>query len=105
MILKEAIKGKIEELYRFRYMFYSLVRKNIFGKYKNSALGFIWNFITPAVSILLFYIVFENFMGRDIPNYWAYLCVGMFPFMFMNNNLIGGASNITSNAGMIKKIY
>jgi len=38
-------------------MFYSLVRKSLFGKYKNSALGFLWNFITPAISILLFYIV------------------------------------------------
>lgn len=105
MISKDAVKGKIDELYRFRYMFYSLVRKNLFGKYKNSALGFLWNFITPAVSILLFYLVFENFMGRDIPSYWAYLCVGMFPFSFMNTNLIGGASNITSNGGMIKKMY
>lgn len=86
-------------------MFYSLVRKSLFGKYKNSALGFLWNFITPAISILLFYIVFESFMGRNIPNYWAYLCVGMFPFTFMNTNLIGGASNITSNGGMIKKMY
>jgi ABC-type polysaccharide/polyol phosphate export permease len=105
MISKEEVKGKLSEMYRFRYMFYSLVEKSLFGKYKNSALGFLWNFVTPAISILLFYIVFENFMGRGIPNYWAYLCVGMFPFSFMNTNLIGGASNITSNGGMIKKMY
>ena len=105
MISKEEVKGKLSELYRFRYMFHSLVKKNLFGKYKNSALGFLWNFATPAISILLFYIVFENFMGRGIPNYWVYLCVGMFPFSFMNTNMIGGASNITSNSGMIKKMY
>ena len=105
MIPEKAFKERISELYHFRRMFYSLVRKSLFGKYKNSALGFLWNFITPAISILLFYIVFESFMGRNIPNYWAYLCVGMFPFTFMNTNLIGGASNITSNGGMIKKMY
>jgi ABC-type polysaccharide/polyol phosphate export permease len=104
-MLKEAVKGKIQDLYRFRYMFHSLLRRNLFGKYKNSALGFLWNFITPAVSILLFYIVFENFMGRGIPHFWAYLCIGMFPFSFMSSNLIGGASNITSNGGLIKKMY
>ncbi|MDN5358031.1 MAG: lipopolysaccharide transport system permease protein [Candidatus Methanomethylophilaceae archaeon] len=100
-----SIREKIGELYHFRFMFYSLVKKSLFGKYKNSTLGFLWNFLTPAISILLFYIVFENFMGRGIPYYWAYLCVGMFPFSFMNTNLIGGASNITSNGGMIKKMY
>jgi len=105
MISEKAFKERISELYHFRHMFYSLVRKSLFGKYKNSALGFLWNFITPAISILIFYIVFESFMGRDIPHYWAYLCVGMFPFTFMNTNLIGGASNITSNGGMIKKMY
>ena len=105
MISEKAFKERISELYHFRHMFYSLVRKSLFGKYKNSALGFLWNFITPAISILLFYIVFENFMGRGIPYYWVYLCVGMFPFSFMNTNLIGGASNITSNGGMIKKMY
>lgn len=99
------MKGKLSELYNFRHMFYSLVKRSLFGKYKNSALGFLWNFVTPAISILIFYIVFENFMGRGIPYYWAYLCIGMFPFSFMNTNLIGGASNITSNGGMIKKIY
>ena len=105
MISKDEVNGKLSEMYRFRYMFYSLVKKSLFGKYKNSALGFLWNFVTPAISILLFYIVFENFMGRGIPHYWVYLCVGMFPFSFMNTNLIGGASNITSNGGMIKKMY
>ena len=105
MISINVIKGQLQELFNFRYMYYSLVKKSLSGKYKNSALGFLWNFITPAISILLFYLVFENFMGRDIPHYWAYLCVGMFPFQFMNTNLIGGASNITSNGGMIKKMY
>lgn len=101
----DTVRGRLTELYNFRHMFYSLVRKNLYGKYKNSALGFLWNFITPAISVLLFYIVFDNFMGRDIPGYWAYLCIGMFPFTFMNTNLIGGASNITSNSAMIKKMY
>jgi lipopolysaccharide transport system permease protein len=105
MISVDSVKGKLAELRNFKQMFYSLVKKSLYGKYKNSALGFLWNFITPAISILLFYIVFENFMGRDIPNYWAYLCIGMFPFTFMNTNLIGGASCITSNGGMIKKMY
>lgn len=86
-------------------MFYSLVKRNLYGKYKNSILGFLWNFITPAISVLLFYIVFENIIGKGVPNYWAYLCIGMFPFAFMNTNLIGGASCITSNSGMVKKMY
>ncbi|NLL94216.1 MAG: ABC transporter permease [Thermoplasmatales archaeon] len=99
------LKGKFNELYAYRYLYQSLVKRSLYGKYKNSVLGFLWNFITPAVSILLFFVVFENFMGREIPNYWAYLCIGMFPFTFMNTNLAGGASSITSNSSMVKKMH
>ena len=105
MISKEEVKGKLSEMYRFRFMFYSLVKKSLYGKYKNSALGFLWNFITPVIMILLLYVVFETIRAREIEYFWAYLCVGMFPFTFMNSNLIGGASNIISNGGMIKKMY
>lgn len=98
-------KGKLRELYDYRHLYYSLVKKSLYGKYKNSALGFLWHFLSPVISIILMYIVFENFLGRDIENFWAYLCIGMFPFQFMNGNLIGGASNIISNGGMIQKMY
>ena len=105
MISKDGFKGKLREIYNYRHMYYSLVQKNLFGKYKNSTLGFLWNFLTPLIMILLLYIVFENFIGRSIPNFWAYLTIGMISFQFMNGNLIGGASNITSNGGMVKKMY
>lgn len=105
MKIGKAIKGKLKALYNFRHMYYSLVQRSLYGKYKNSVLGFLWNFLTPTITILLFYIVFSNFMGGSIDHFWAYLCVGMFPFQFMNDNLIGGASNITSNGEMVKKMY
>jgi lipopolysaccharide transport system permease protein len=105
MSKKDIVWGKLNELYRYRYMFFSIVKRNLTGKYKNSALGFLWNFITPAVSVILFYIVFSNFMGRDIPNYWAYLSLGVFSFTFLNENIIGGSSVIINNSNMIKKIY
>ena len=86
-------------------MLFALVKKNLKGKYNNSLLGFMWHFITPAVSVVLFYIVFGTLNLSPLPNYWAYLCVGMFAFTFLNTNIISGASCITSNNGMIKKMY
>lgn len=105
MRVMTKIEGRLIELYEFRYMLHSLIRKSLFGKYKNSVLGFLWNFITPLISVLLFYIVFENFSGQSVPYFWAYLCVGMFPVNYMTSNMIGGASCITSNGALIKKMY
>lgn len=104
MNIKKITREKLGELYQFRYMFTALVKKSLAGRYKSSALGFLWNFITPAISVILFYVVFENFMGKDVPHYWAYLCIGMFSFTFLNENIIRGSTAITSNGSMIKKI-
>jgi ABC-2 type transport system permease protein len=55
--------------------------------------------------ILIFFIVFTGIMGREIDNYWAYLCIGMFPFTFFQTNLGQGSGCVASNAGTIKKMY
>lgn len=94
-----------KEVYSYRYMLYALVKRNLKGKYNNSFLGFIWHFITPAISVILFYIVFGTLNNYAIEDYWAYLCVGMFAFNYLNTNIIDGTSCITSNGGMIKKMY
>jgi lipopolysaccharide transport system permease protein len=104
MELLILFKNKISELYKFRYMFYSLLKKNLFGKYRNSALGFLWNFVLPISIVLLYFIVFENFLGRGIPNYWLFLCINTFSFSFLNMNISNGSSCITSNSSLINKV-
>jgi len=99
------LTGTLKEIYHYRHMLFALVKRNLKGKYNNSALGFLWHFITPAVSVALFYMVFGALKINPMENYWAYLCVGMFAFTFLNTNIIGGASCIVSNGGMIKKMH
>jgi ABC-type polysaccharide/polyol phosphate export permease len=99
------IKGMAKEAYGYRHILYSMVVRNLKGRYKSSYLGFAWHFITPVILIIIFYIVFTGIMGRPIENYWAYLCVGMFPFTFFQTNLGSGANCIVSEGGTIKKMY
>ena len=81
----------------------ALVVKNFKGPYKSSRLGFLWQFLTPFISIILFYVMFTSLRVMDIPNYWYYLCVGMFPFTFLNS-MINGGMCLVNNASLIKKI-
>ena len=41
----------IKELYEYREMIISLVRKDLRGRYKGSVLGFLWTFINPLEAI------------------------------------------------------
>jgi hypothetical protein len=46
------------ELYHYREMLFSLVRKDLRGRYKGSVLGFLWTFINPLMQLLVYTFVF-----------------------------------------------
>ena len=100
-----SLFNELNEIYLSRSILRSLIVKNLFGRYKNSALGFAWHFVIPTVMMIVYYLVFTQIRTNPIPNYWIYLSSGLFPFTFMISNLAGGAASIVSNSGMVKKIY
>lgn len=82
-----------------------LVRKDLFGRYKNSAMGFAWHFIIPIVMMIVYYVVFQTIRTNAIPHFWVFLASGLFPFNFMMTNLNRGPGMIVSNSAMVKKMY
>jgi len=100
-----SVTGTMRAAYGYRHLLYSMVARNLKGKYKSSYLGFAWHFITPAILILIFYIVFTGIRAELVDNYWVYLCIGMFPFTFFQSNLSSGSNCVVSEAGTIKKMY
>ena len=101
----QHVRGYLNELIESQNILKSLVVKNLFGRYKNSFLGFAWHFIMPIVMMVVYYIVFTTIRSGNLPNYWVFLASGIFPFNFMLSNLIGGSSSIINNGSMIKKMY
>ncbi|MCH3978050.1 MAG: ABC transporter permease [Candidatus Methanomethylophilus sp.] len=99
-----SIGGMFRSFRESKSILYSLVRKNLEGQYKNSYLGFAWQFITPAVTVLLFYIVMTGIRETAVEDYWLYLCSGQFMFTFLQSSLSGGSACIVNNAGMVQKM-
>ncbi len=95
----------IREIHASRNILRSLVAKDLFGRYRNSALGFAWHFVTPLVMLAVYYVVFTEIRASPIPDFWVFLASGIFPFTFMTSNLSGGAGAVTGSAGMVKKMY
>ena len=104
-MLINDFKNEIKEIYDSRNIIRSLVGKNLFGYYKNSALGFVWHFVMPTVMMIVYYVVFTEIRTVPIPNFWIFMASALFPFTFMLSNLSGGAGSVVANAAMIKKMY
>lgn len=95
----------LKELYAYREMIFSLVRRDLKGRYKGSVLGFLWTFINPLLQLGVYTLVFSVIMRSDIENYYLFLFVALVPWIFFSTSVSGGSSCIWAQQDMVKKIY
>ena len=80
---------KLKELYDYREMIISLVRKDLRGRYKSSVLGFLWTFINPLCQIIVYTLVFSQIFRMGIEKYYLFLTVVMIPWVFFSSSVSG----------------
>lgn len=95
----------IKELYAYREMIVSLVRKDLRGRYKGSVLGFLWTFINPLLQLVIYTIVFSVILRAGIDKFYLFLFVALVPWIFFSSAITGGSTSIISQQDMVKKIY
>lgn len=96
---------KCRELYDYREMIRSMVRKELRGRYKSSVLGFLWTFINPLCQIIVYTLVFSRIFRMGIERYYLFLTVAMIPWVFFSTSLAGGTMSVVSQQDLVKKIY
>lgn len=97
--------NRLKELYLYREMIFSLVKRDLKGRYKGSALGFLWTFLNPLLQLAVYTMVFSVIMRAGIKDYYLFLFVALVPWIFFSTSLSGGASCIWAQQDMVKKIY
>lgn len=97
--------NRLKELYLYREMIFSLVKRDLKGRYKGSALGFLWTFLNPLLQLLVYTMVFSVIMRAGIEDYYLFLFVALVPWIFFSTSLSGGASCIWAQQDLVKKIY
>ena len=95
----------IREIYDYRAMIQSLVKRDLRGKYLASVLGFLWTFILPLCQLLIYTAVFSLIMRAGIEKFYLYLFVALIPWNFCATSLTGGANSVINQQAMVTKIY
>ncbi len=94
-----------KELYNYRQLLKSNIKKDIRGKYKGSFLGVLWSFVNPLLMTLVYAIVFPYILKDTGDNYVTFLVIGILPWTFFTTVISQGTYCILANAGIIKKVY
>ena len=95
----------LKEIYAYREMIYSLVRKDLRGRYKGSLLGFFWTFLNPLLQLVVYTIMFSTIMRMGIEKYYLFLFVALIPWIFFSTSIMGGSSCIIAQQSLVTKIY
>ncbi|MBS6510105.1 MAG: ABC transporter permease [Clostridiales bacterium] len=93
------------ELYNYRQMIFSLVKRDLRGRYKGSVFGFLWTFLNPLLQLVVYTFVFSFLLKSEIENYYLFLFVALIPWLFFSTAITGGSGSVLHQSGMVTKIY
>ncbi len=94
-----------KNLYNYRELLKTNVKKEIRGKYKNSFLGVLWSFLNPLLQILVYALIFQLILKNPKENYAIFLCCGLIPWTFFSSTLSRAAFTMVENGNILKKVY
>lgn len=97
----------VADVFRNRRIILELARQDFKSKYLGSYLGIIWAFFNPAVTILIFWFVFQvGFKATPIDNFpfILWLATGMIPWFFFADSVSSATNSIIERSYLVQKI-
>jgi ABC-2 type transport system permease protein len=99
-----SVGQRLREIWLSRELLIYLVRAEIKVKYKNSVLGLVWSMIAPAMTLIIYFIVFQFIAKNGIPHFVIFLFSGLLVWNLFMLGVQTGTGVIVNNAGIVKKV-
>ena len=96
---------KMIDIYKLRYLIYTLVVKDLKVKYKGSVLGFLWSLLNPLLMLMVYTVAFKYIIRIRIDNFAIFFLCGFLPWTFLSSSLSMGIGSIIDNSNLIKKVF
>ncbi|MEU2612030.1 ABC transporter permease [Micromonospora sp. NPDC007271] len=104
---RPALPDYARRLWAYRHFMTAYSRAKVASSFSQTQLGQLWQVLTPLTNAAVYYLIFGVIIGTsrgNIPNFIAYLCTGVFIFMFTQSAALQGTSSITGNLGLIRAL-
>lgn len=99
------MNGAIENLVKYKDLFFELVKKDIKLKYRNSVFGILWSMLNPLLMMVVLSIVFMALFRNNIPNFPVYVLIGRIVYQFFSESTNFAMDSIHANGHLIRKVY
>lgn len=81
-------------IYRYRWLIYELVLRNLRLRYRGSILGFTWTLANPLLFMGVYTLVFSVILKNGMEHFPLYLLAGIVPWTWFASGLAQGATSI-----------
>lgn len=94
-----------KELYNYRELLKTNIKKEVRGKYKGSWLGVLWTFLNPLLMLAVYAFVFPYILRVQVENYTIFMIVALIPWNFFTTAIQSGTGSVVANGNILKKVY
>ena len=94
-----------KDLYNYRELLKTNIKKDIRGKYKGSWLGIMWTFLNPLLMLAVYAFVFPYILRVNVENYTIFMIVALIPWNFFTTAIQTGTGCVVANGNILKKVY
>jgi len=93
------------EVWRYRHLIGSFVRRDIVTRYKRSALGVIWTMLNPLGTMLIMTVVFYQIFHVQQPYYPIYVLTGLISWNFFAQTSSASPQTLLWSGNLIHRVY
>jgi teichoic acid transport system permease protein len=102
-----SLPAYVRQLWGYRHFIGSYANARVSSSLGKTRLGRIWQVLTPLTNAAVYYLIFGVVLSQDrgMHNFVAYLCIGVFVYVFTQSTVTAGISSITGNLGLIRALH
>jgi teichoic acid transport system permease protein len=95
------------QVWAYRSFILAYANARVLASFSTARLGRLWQVLTPLTNAAVYYLIFGVVLNTrgGVPNFIAYLCTGLFVFIFTQTVVGSGVQAISANLGLIRALH
>ena len=100
------ISFDLGEVWKYRELLYFLTWRDVKIRYKQTAIGIAWAILQPALTTLIFSLIFGRFAGFNTPvQYPLFALTGLLLWLFVHTSISMASTSFVNNTNLVTKVY
>ena len=104
--MRPSVPAYLRQLWQRRHFILAFATARNMALYTEARLGQLWQVLTPLLNAGVYWLIFGELLriSRGIPNYFAFVVIGVFVFNFTQRTFISTSTVMTQNLDLIRAL-